>query len=178
MIPSTGQSTVQKSHDTLDDTAFEVQIDSLGGDGTKSLVVISQVVSRYFTEISARCKTSMYPKTTGLHDECLSTDHLVADLAFAARSKTKAPPKRPAANSSEGSSDARESSEGSSDERNSSDINSIPAGNFCQNFSRSTRRDSETRSMMHVHSLCGLHPRTIISGNLDATCQMMRRDCQ
>ena len=73
---------------------IEVQIDSVSGDGTKARVVINRGGDRYVTEVSAGCKQSMYPETIAPQSESSSTQHLVADVAFATRSKARAPPER------------------------------------------------------------------------------------
>ena len=72
----------------------EVQIDPFGGDGKKSWVVISRGVDGYATEISAGCKQSMYPETVAPQDASSSTEQSVAGVAFATRSKAKAPHQR------------------------------------------------------------------------------------
>ena len=46
----------------------------------------------YITEVSPRRKQSMYTETVAPQSEISSTERLAADVAFATRSKTKAPP--------------------------------------------------------------------------------------
>ena len=63
-------------------------------------MVISRGVDRYVTEISAGCKQSMYSETVPQQDASSSTEQSVAHMAFASRSRAKAPPKRSAEPSS------------------------------------------------------------------------------
>ena len=71
---------------------IEVQIDSVSGDGSKSLVVISRGLHRSNTEITAGCKQSMHPETATQQDASPSSEKSVADVSSATRSKVKSPP--------------------------------------------------------------------------------------
>ena len=74
---------MQKSHCNIRRFCIEVLIDSVGGDGSKSCVVISLALERYGTEISANSKEYMFTETATQQDDNCCTEKSVANVAFA-----------------------------------------------------------------------------------------------
>ena len=71
-----------------------MQIDSLSGDGSKSLAVISRGLDRYVAEISAECKQHMFPETATWQDGSSSIENSVRSSEFSSPT-VKLPPTPP-----------------------------------------------------------------------------------